>query len=153
MDSGKPVDQYQDYILSKIQTVKKSGFDPVDTINPMLFDWQAKVVGWALQCGRAALFEDCGLGKTAQQLEWARRKGSRRWTPYLPTSTWCHQSRLASLERKRGYGLFSIHRNREWGLLFIENGPKIHRGRTQRELFQTSPWKLWISRYWSSDII
>lgn len=37
-----------------------------------LFGWQADVVMWALRKGRACLFEDCGLGKTIQQLEWAR---------------------------------------------------------------------------------
>jgi DNA modification methylase len=38
----------------------------------MLFDWQRDIVAWALRRGRGCLFEDCGLGKTAQQLEWAQ---------------------------------------------------------------------------------
>jgi hypothetical protein len=39
----------------------------------MLFDWQKDIVKWSLKKGKAALFEDCGLGKTPQQLEWARQ--------------------------------------------------------------------------------
>jgi hypothetical protein len=37
-----------------------------------LFPFQKRIVQWALRKGRAALFEDTGLGKTAQQLEWAK---------------------------------------------------------------------------------
>jgi superfamily II DNA or RNA helicase len=43
----------------------------------MLHDWQARIVTWAAGKGRAAVFADCGLGKTFIQLEWARlSKGS-----------------------------------------------------------------------------
>jgi len=61
---------YSDYIQSKKKTVKDAGFEPFPFIAP-LFDWQKHIVSWAVRKGRAALFEDCGLGKTAQQLEWA----------------------------------------------------------------------------------
>lgn len=40
-------------------------------IPDFLFDFQKELVEWALRKGRAALFEDCGLGKTPQQLVWA----------------------------------------------------------------------------------
>ena len=38
-----------------------------------LFDWQKFVVEIAVKQGRMALFEDCGLGKTIQELEWSRQ--------------------------------------------------------------------------------
>jgi hypothetical protein len=41
----------------------------------MLHDWQKEVVVWAVRKGRAALWEDTGLGKTVQSLEWARLSG------------------------------------------------------------------------------
>lgn len=64
---------YQDFLKSKLQTVQQSGFDvSPDDINPKLFKFQRDIVRWALRLGKAALFEECGLGKTAQQLEWAR---------------------------------------------------------------------------------
>lgn len=36
-----------------------------------LFPWQAAIVRWALRKGRAAIFADCGLGKTFMQIAWA----------------------------------------------------------------------------------
>ncbi len=41
-------------------------------VHPMLYDWQTELVRWAAERGRAAVFADCGLGKTFIQLEWAR---------------------------------------------------------------------------------
>ncbi len=41
-------------------------------MNLLLYEWQKDIVHWALRKGKAALFEDCGLGKTLQQLEWGR---------------------------------------------------------------------------------
>lgn len=61
---------YDQFIVSKQKTIKDAGFEPLPIIAP-LFDWQRHIVEWAVRKGRAALFEDCGLGKTAQQLEWA----------------------------------------------------------------------------------
>lgn len=65
---------YQEFLLTKRRRVESVGFDvSVESLNSMLFDWQKAIVRWALHRGRAALFEDCGLGKTPQQLEWAHR--------------------------------------------------------------------------------
>lgn len=64
---------YAEFLKSKLTTVKTSGFEIDDSaINPALFLFQRDIVRWALRLGKAALFEECGLGKTAQQLEWAR---------------------------------------------------------------------------------
>jgi len=65
--------KYDDFIKTKVPAIHVAGFTPPLPINPQLFDWQAQIVTWALKIGRAALWEDCGLGKTAQQLEWARQ--------------------------------------------------------------------------------
>ena len=63
---------YREFIAAKKKYPEPTGFKVSESaINPKLFDWQKKIVDWSLRCGRAALFEDCGLGKTLQQLEWA----------------------------------------------------------------------------------
>ena len=36
-----------------------------------LYDWQQAITRWALKKGRAAIFADCGLGKTFMQCAWA----------------------------------------------------------------------------------
>ena len=42
-------------------------------LNPALFDFQKYCVKRALEAGKFAMFEDCGLGKTIQQLEWSQK--------------------------------------------------------------------------------
>ena len=66
------MNEYQKFLQSKAVVTKPCGLDNIPPLNPMLFDFQRDIVAWALRRGRAALFEDCGLGKTPQQLEWAR---------------------------------------------------------------------------------
>lgn len=63
---------YDEFIRSKTRQSQSHGFDPLPITAP-LFDWQEHVVKWAVKQGRCALFEDCGLGKTLQQLEWANQ--------------------------------------------------------------------------------
>ena len=44
----------------------------IDSISPKLFDFQRDITKWSLRRGRSCIFADCGLGKTAMQLEWAK---------------------------------------------------------------------------------
>lgn len=69
---------YADFLASKRRVVPSVGPDasPSD-VHPMLHDWQADIVAWAVRKGRAAIFADCGLGKTFMQLEWARMVSER----------------------------------------------------------------------------
>lgn len=61
-----------------------TGFDAnASELNQMLFPWQRRVVTWALKRGRAAIFADCGLGKTPMQLEWAHRVSEHTGRPVL----------------------------------------------------------------------
>ena len=57
-------------LLQKQNEIPDSGFTP-DHLNEYLFSFQHDIVKWALRKGKAALFEDTGLGKTIQQLAWA----------------------------------------------------------------------------------
>ena len=63
---------YRRFLRTKLARAQADGFEPTE-LSPVLFDWQADIVRWACRQGRAALFEECGLGKTIQQLEWARQ--------------------------------------------------------------------------------
>lgn len=67
------VKNYETFIATKRKRVELFGFDVnISDLNSNLFDWQKRSVAWAVKRGRSALFEECGLGKTLQQLEWAR---------------------------------------------------------------------------------
>jgi len=64
--------EYEEFLKTKEKTFISSGFDINENdLNTNLFDFQKHVVRIALNKGRFALFEDCGLGKTIQQLSWA----------------------------------------------------------------------------------
>lgn len=60
---------FADFIERKSQLGGSYGFDAA--LPDFLFDFQQSLVSWALSKGRAAIFADCGLGKTAMQLVWA----------------------------------------------------------------------------------
>lgn len=63
-------DAYTQFLARKSQDSSFSGFAPL-LMPDFLYDFQAHLVDWALRKGKAALFEDCGMGKTPQQLVWA----------------------------------------------------------------------------------
>ena len=76
--------EYQEFIRSKVRSAKPKGFEvTASDLPPLLKPWQAECVRWALRQGRAALFEDTGLGKTFQQLAWADQVYRRDGRPVV----------------------------------------------------------------------
>ncbi|SRR5579859_215260 len=65
-------ESYDAFLARKQNVAPSIGFDPGNTLPPFLKPFQRDIVRWALRRGRAALFEGTGLGKTVQQLSWAR---------------------------------------------------------------------------------
>lgn len=67
------MDSYFEFLKSKIEVAKESGFEiSDDEINQVLKPHQKDAVKWAVKGGNRALFESFGLGKTSQQLEICR---------------------------------------------------------------------------------
>lgn len=65
---------YIEFLNKKKKHVIGSGFDIDEKeLNKNLFPFQKWIVKQALKKGKYALFENCGLGKTIQQLEWANQ--------------------------------------------------------------------------------
>jgi len=62
--------EYREFLESKANTGRP---EPTgDFVIPdFLYDFQKHIVNWTLSLGRAAMFADCGLGKTPMQLVWA----------------------------------------------------------------------------------
>lgn len=63
---------YSAFVTTKLTRAPSTGLSSLPELHPSLFPFQRDLVGWALRRGRAALFADTGLGKTAMQIEWAR---------------------------------------------------------------------------------
>ncbi len=62
---------YSKFLKTKGIKNSMQGFKPL-WIPDFLYDFQKELVEWAIKKGRASLFEECGLGKTPQQLVWAQ---------------------------------------------------------------------------------
>ena len=65
------MDSYSEFLTRKAITDPPTGLADVPKLNDALFPFQRDQVRWALRRGRAALWDDCGLGKTPMQNEWA----------------------------------------------------------------------------------
>lgn len=76
--------RYEDFLAGKQHIPPSCGFE-VDkpAMNIHMFEWQKDITRWALRKGRAALFEECGNGKTIQQLEFADQVAKREGMPVL----------------------------------------------------------------------
>lgn len=68
--TASTAEAYRSFLAHKAQSDSYSGFDPL-WMPDFLFDFQRALVDWALRKGKAAIFADCGLGKSPMQLVWA----------------------------------------------------------------------------------
>lgn len=62
---------YAAFLERKSQIGSMEGFAPT-CMPDFLFDFQSALVDWSVRKGRAAIFADCGLGKTPLQLVWSQ---------------------------------------------------------------------------------
>lgn len=75
---------YTEYLQSKQIKFSNAGFRVRDSqLNSAFFDFQKAIAKWAIKKGRAAIFADCGLGKTLLQLDWARLVSEKIDRPVL----------------------------------------------------------------------
>lgn len=64
--------KYSEFLDKKKLKIIPTGLN-IESLNDNLYPFQKDIVKWALKQGRAAIFADCGLGKTIMQLEWAEK--------------------------------------------------------------------------------
>jgi hypothetical protein len=64
---------YEQFIADKSPAYVPCGFDPVSPMPEAIKPFQRDIVAWACKRGKAAIFAGTGLGKTLQQLTWARQ--------------------------------------------------------------------------------
>jgi DNA modification methylase len=75
---------YDAFLEDKIVSTPYRGIEiERASLHPWLKDFNKDIVVWALRLGCAAIFAECGLHKTAMQLEWARRLGKHTGGPTL----------------------------------------------------------------------
>lgn len=81
-DERKIKMNYEQFIESKSQSTMNHGFEPV-FMPDFLFDFQKALAEWAVKKGRAAIFSECGTGKTPMQLVWAENVARHENKPVL----------------------------------------------------------------------
>lgn len=73
---------YGQFLARRAQFNEGNGFQP-EHIPDWLFPFQQELVEWSIEMGRAALFADCGMGKTPMQLVWAENVRRKTGKPVL----------------------------------------------------------------------
>lgn len=73
---------YSSFLQNKTQLAGDFGFEPI-SMPDFLFPFQKSLVEWAIRRGRAAIFADCGMGKTPMQLTWADNVAKKTGKPVL----------------------------------------------------------------------
>lgn len=64
---------YAELLRQKEHVIQDAGPEVRDgDVHERLFPFQRDIVKWAARKGRAAIFSDCGTGKSLMQIEWAR---------------------------------------------------------------------------------
>ena len=76
------MNSYEEFLATKTQLGGDHGFEPL-WMPEFLFDFQQSLIEWSLRKGRAAIFADCGLGKTPMQLVWAANVAEKTSKPVL----------------------------------------------------------------------
>lgn len=73
---------YADFLAGRAQHGAATGFDPL-WLPDALFPIQRHLTEWAIRQGRAAVFADCGLGKSLIELVWATNVHKHTGKPVL----------------------------------------------------------------------
>jgi superfamily II DNA or RNA helicase len=117
------MDAYQSFVDRKSYSESFPGIDDTD-IAPHLFPHQRDLVLWSLRKGRAAVFADTGLGKTAIQVEWARHVSRRGRVLILAPLAVAQQT----VEEGRRFGVDMAYRRDDAGdLITVTNYEMLDR--------------------------
>lgn len=113
---------YKEFLLRKESRVLPAGFEVEESeLNPLLKDFQRFAVQVALKSGRFALFEDCGMGKTFQALEWSRQVIKHTGKPVLNIAPLAVVGQTIEEGRKFGYGVLDYGASNNPWHIYITN--------------------------------
>jgi hypothetical protein len=120
---------YEKFLADKRIVDVPTGFEPVSEMPSKLFEFQKDVVRWALRRGRSALFEDCGLGKSPQQLAWAQQVVEQTNKPVLILAPYCVAQQTVREGQKFGIEVNLAHNHVEVkkNAINITNYEKLHK--------------------------
>lgn len=116
---------YKDFIHQKSQLDGDFGFEP-NYLPSTLFDFQAHVTEWAVRKGRAAIFADCGMGKTLMQLVWAQNVVNKTGKPVIILTPLAVSSQFASEAERFGIDAARSRKGEIPAPIVITNYERLH---------------------------
>ena len=123
--TDKSVSDYGEFLLQKSQGGADSGFAPV-WMPDFLFDFQRELVEWAVRKGRAAIFADCGLGKTPMGLTWASNVARKTGKPVLYLTPLAVASQTVREAEKFGIEARQSKDGAHAGHIIVANYERLH---------------------------
>lgn len=116
---------YANFVERKSQLGNMSGFAPI-WLPDFLFDFQQSLVDWAIRKGRAAIFADCGLGKTPMQLVWAENVVRKTNRPVLVVTPLSVSAQTVREANKFGIETARSSDGKISGNIVITNYERLH---------------------------
>lgn len=116
---------YHTFLNRKVSEGSDGGFTPV-FMPSFLFDFQESMVEWAVRKGRAAIFADCGLGKTAMGLTWAENVARHTDRPVLYLTPLAVGAQTIREAEKFGIEATHPRDGRVSGRIVVTNYERLH---------------------------
>lgn len=116
---------YIDFINRRKQIIYNDGMKPI-IIHDWLFDFQKYCVEKSLLAGRYAIFEDCGLGKTAQIISWCDNVTRQTNKPVLIICPLAVNYQFVKEGEKFGVDIHKSSDGKVYGKINITNYEKLH---------------------------
>jgi len=118
---------YAEFIATKRTIVAPSGMAMPPALSDRLFPFQYDITKWALRIGKAAIWADCGLGKSWMAIEWARAVSEREGPVLILTPLAVAQQFVAEGE-KIGVEVTVTSGGDSFGPgIYVANYEKLHR--------------------------
>lgn len=119
------MDDYTAFLERKTHSGADSGFEPV-WMPDFLFGFQRSMTEWAIRKGRAAVFADCGLGKTAMGLTWAANVARKTGRPVLYLTPLAVASQTVREAEKFGIDAVQARDGLKPGPVLVTNYERLH---------------------------
>jgi len=120
-----PPGAYTAFLERKAQLDGMAGFDPL-WIPDFLFPFQRHLTEWAIRQGRGALFEDCGLGKSPQELVWAQNVHQHTGKPVLILTPLAVTFQMVDEAAKFGIEAVVARDGKPLGPITVTNYDRLH---------------------------
>lgn len=119
------MEDYRRFIDDRSNSGSDCGFDPV-FVPDQMFDFQKHLTEWAIRKGRGAIFADCGLGKTFQELVWCENVARKTGKPVLLLTPLAVSSQIVEEGEKFGIECARSRDGSQKSRIVVTNYEKLH---------------------------